>query len=238
MSGETHVARVVIDGAADRPDQSDLVHDARQIRQVLADLNTRHTGGNRPELTANFCRRVRLQIDQVDMRGPARQKDHDDRLVRAALGTDRLCPQDIGQRQAAHGQPADLQKRAAGNAVAQTIFLPRNGQHQCAPACRDCRHPGSLDVMTLNGKYRKLGDSCCKSLLPAACLGFRRSGAVCHSRLDGAAPNHLRIPKGSSRRTVRSPTPVPILRGACAVVSLPRVFQNGDGAIASLVSDP
>ena len=84
MSGETHVARVVVDGTADRSDQSHLVHGARQFRKVFADLNARHTRGNWAEFSANLGRRVRLQVDQIDVRGAPREKDHDDRLLRPA----------------------------------------------------------------------------------------------------------------------------------------------------------
>ncbi len=161
--------RVVIDGAADRPDQSHLVHDVRQIRKVLANLNAPNAGGNRPELTANLGRRIRLQVDQIDVRGSAREKNHDDRLARAALGTHRLCPQKISQRQAAHSQAADLRKRTAGNAVAQTIFLSCDGQHRI-------RKDGPFGILRQVPIYVKNMETlCCAALSRCRSLDSVRS---------------------------------------------------------------
>jgi hypothetical protein len=58
-----------------------LVGKFRQQGQMLANLDAWDAGGNRSELAANFGRRIHLEIENVLVRGAARQKDHDHGLL-------------------------------------------------------------------------------------------------------------------------------------------------------------
>ena len=60
-----------------RPDEADLVHDAGQPRQVLADPDAGHPCGNGPEVTADQVGGVRFHVPQVDPARPAEQEYQD-----------------------------------------------------------------------------------------------------------------------------------------------------------------
>ncbi len=64
-----------------RADDGELVHHLRQLRQMLANLETIDVGVDRLELATNLTRRVHLQIDHVLMRWTPWQEDHDHCLV-------------------------------------------------------------------------------------------------------------------------------------------------------------
>ena len=82
------VARTTNNG----PDQRELVHHSRGERQKLADLNARDVRIDGRKLTANFQRRIRLEIHHVLVRRATRQEDHDDGLPRVADSGLRLGP--------------------------------------------------------------------------------------------------------------------------------------------------
>src|SRR6185437_7338721 len=65
----------------DAADNSELIHDAGLQRQVLANLDARHGGGNGPELAADFRGRGRFHVVAIDVRRSAAQPDEDDRLA-------------------------------------------------------------------------------------------------------------------------------------------------------------
>ncbi len=48
-------------------DESHLVHQAGHVRQMLADRQTRHRGGDRPELAPNFPGCIGLGVERVEM---------------------------------------------------------------------------------------------------------------------------------------------------------------------------
>ena len=62
-----------------------LVHDLGLQRHVLADLDAGDVRGDRLELAADLGRGVRLHVVAVDVRRPAAQPDHDDRLAAAGF---------------------------------------------------------------------------------------------------------------------------------------------------------
>src|SRR5437016_8164987 len=99
---------------------------------MLANLNARNVGIYRLELAANFRRRVLLEIEHILVRRTARQKDHDDRLVRFADAGCRLGAEQFRQCQAAHHERADLEEIPARNAVTKTRFATVDRQHNTA----------------------------------------------------------------------------------------------------------
>src|SRR6266567_1177640 len=99
---------------------------------MLANLDAGNFGIDRLELAANFRRRVLLEIEHVLVGRPARQKDHDDRLVRLADAGLCLGAQQLRQRQAAQPKRADLQKIPARNAVTKARFATVDRQHNAA----------------------------------------------------------------------------------------------------------
>ncbi len=96
------------------------------LRQQFADVEARHPGVNGLELAANLDRGVRLEIDQVLVRRPAGQKDHDHGLVGVLDPGPRLGLQQLRQRQPAQGQAADLQKATPRQAIAETLFRAKD----------------------------------------------------------------------------------------------------------------
>ena len=101
-------------GVVRRADDGELVHDLGLLRQVLADLDAGHVGGDRLELAAELGRGVRLEIVHVDVAGPAGLPDQDDRLAVRWRCPVRPEPEQARQRQAAEGERADLEEASGG----------------------------------------------------------------------------------------------------------------------------
>ncbi len=98
---------------------------------MFAQVDAAHVGVDRAKLAANLGRRVGLGIERIEMRRPARLQHHDDAFDaarRAAVARLRLGAQDIGQRQTAQAEAADLEPGAAGDAI--TIARVRSGDRQ------------------------------------------------------------------------------------------------------------
>jgi hypothetical protein len=97
-------------------------------RQMLADVDPRHVGMNRPELAAVILRGVRLHVIRFHVRRPARQPDEDHGAVvvdalaltlpsprgRGDFFRLRLQPQHVGETQTGQANGTSLQKAAAG----------------------------------------------------------------------------------------------------------------------------
>src|SRR2546426_10230002 len=96
---------------------------------MLANLDAGNFSIDRLELAANFRRRVLLEIEHILVRRAARQKDHDNCLVRFADPGLRLGAQQLRQRQTAERERADLEKVPARNAVTKTRFITIDRQH-------------------------------------------------------------------------------------------------------------
>ena len=60
---------------AERADDAELVEVPRQQRQVFADVDARHVGGDRLEFAANLVRGVRFHVEGVVVGRPAVEKD-------------------------------------------------------------------------------------------------------------------------------------------------------------------
>ena len=60
-----------------RPHEAQLVHLLGEPRQVLANLNARDAGGDRPKLAANLGRCLRFHVPQVDLTRAAEQEQED-----------------------------------------------------------------------------------------------------------------------------------------------------------------
>ncbi len=118
-AGHALVGVVRAAGADDRADRNQPVHLLGEQRKMLADFDAWHVGLDRLEFAAHFRRRVHLQIEEILVRRPARQEDHDDRFVRLAHARGRFGPQNLRQRQSAQRQPADFQKRPPRHSVAE-----------------------------------------------------------------------------------------------------------------------
>src|SRR5207247_11311744 len=75
-AGHAHEIAVVIDRVCNRADDRELVSDTGNEREMLANLDAWHLGGDGPEFTANFRRRIQLQIESILMWRSARQVSH------------------------------------------------------------------------------------------------------------------------------------------------------------------
>ena len=93
----------------DRPNQRELVHHPRGERKMLTDLNARDVGVDGRELATNFQGSIRLEIHHVLVRRTACQVDHNDRLTGVANSSLCLGTQDVGHREPAYAEGADLQ---------------------------------------------------------------------------------------------------------------------------------
>jgi len=102
-ASQAHVAGVIIWTTHDRANRHQLVHDASQFRQMLANLDARDGRADRPEFAAHFHRRFRLQIVQIQVRWTAGHKDHDHRLMRSFRSAGCFGAQHVGETQPADG---------------------------------------------------------------------------------------------------------------------------------------
>ena len=87
VAGQQVLAGLLVGGdvGGERPHQGDLVHHLRRVRQVLAELDAGDVRPDGAELAADLARRIRLRVERVQMAGPARQPEQDDRIPR-------VCP--------------------------------------------------------------------------------------------------------------------------------------------------
>ncbi len=77
------------------------MHPARHARQVLADLNAGHGGGNRPKLASDFYGSIGLQIDHILSGGTAEQIQDDNIFSPAPAVGDFFRLQKLRQPEAA-----------------------------------------------------------------------------------------------------------------------------------------
>jgi hypothetical protein len=123
-------ARLVIDS----PDDGRLVHPLGSQGEMLADLNSRHAGGNRLELPADFSRRLRLEVVHVLRRSSAMQEqdDHALRLAARSAQTHFLCiaPSRETEHAPQQSQSAGLQALAARYSVAETSGAAQKLEHR------------------------------------------------------------------------------------------------------------
>ena len=75
---------VIARGTDDRANRDQPIHHLSQSRKEFADLDPRHVGLDRPQRAADLRRCLHLHVKHVLVGRPARQKDHDDGLVRVA----------------------------------------------------------------------------------------------------------------------------------------------------------
>jgi hypothetical protein len=74
--------RVVRTGRADqRPHEDQFAGQRRQLGQVLANVVAGDPRGNAGKLTADFARRIGLEVDSVEVRRPAVEMDEDHPLA-------------------------------------------------------------------------------------------------------------------------------------------------------------
>ena len=89
---------------------------------MFANLDAGNAGGNRFEFASDFRGRIHLEVEDVLVRGAAREENHDDRLVRAADARLRFGLEKLGQGQATQSECADLEKIPARDSVAEPLF--------------------------------------------------------------------------------------------------------------------
>jgi hypothetical protein len=104
----------------DRAEERCLVHDACQTGHQLTDLDAWHVGSDRVEFAAYFGRRLRLEVERVEMGGATRQENHNDGFMRVPDPRFFLRPQQVGQSQAGQGERPDSQEIAAGHPIAES----------------------------------------------------------------------------------------------------------------------
>ena len=130
-------AAVVVKRMRHRSNYAVTVRNRSQMRQMLADQQSRGAAGNRLERTANLRRRVRLHIECFKLAGATKQEQKDHGLG-ASCGTAtqfRLitCGQQSRQRQAGKQRPPRLKDLAPWHSVTY-----------CSSSAGYCEHlPGS-----------------------------------------------------------------------------------------------
>jgi hypothetical protein len=73
-------------GGAHAAEQRRVPHQPGELGKVLADLDARHRGLDRPKLAADVGRRLGLEIEGVDVARPARHPKQDARFRLRLLG--------------------------------------------------------------------------------------------------------------------------------------------------------
>src|SRR5262249_26305818 len=102
--------------------------------EMFADLYSRDISGDRFELAADLRRRTRLEVPGILLPGPAAHEQENTRLgLIRRVGL--IRPRGAGAEQVRQDEPrssqaTDLEKVAARNAVAQTVFGTRKTQHE------------------------------------------------------------------------------------------------------------
>jgi hypothetical protein len=92
-------------GADHGADNRIFVRHPGQAGKMLANLDAGNVGGDGTELASNLAWRICLQVEHVLMRRPARQKNHDDRLMGASDSRGGFGPKELWQ-----GQPAEAKR--------------------------------------------------------------------------------------------------------------------------------
>ncbi len=171
MAGDALEGVVGAAGADDRADGDQLVHQAGDPRKMLADFDAAHVGFDRLELAADFRGGLHLQVEEILVGRPARQEDHDDRLVAGGTGaTSCLGPQNLGERKPAERQSADFQERAAREAVAEAaIRFAEDCQHGNASSSKQA---GAINAAGRAGSARALIVSKCLDSFKSLPGGF------------------------------------------------------------------
>ena len=99
---------------------------------MLANLDAWHIGGDRPEFTTNFRRRIQFQIESVLMRRSPRQVNHNHRFVGPAETGCRFRLEQLRQGQPSHAERANLDEIAPRYPIAVAARRGRfseNRQH-------------------------------------------------------------------------------------------------------------
>ena len=132
-TSQTHHRIVRTFCSDERADKSELVRHFRHERKLFTDLNAGNIGSYRAELATELRRSVGLEIPHVLMRRPAREENHDNRLVinpACHLSTCRLGREDLRQTRPAQSEATDLKEGTTGKAVAEfTGLVAEDGEH-------------------------------------------------------------------------------------------------------------
>ena len=105
-------------GIGQRADERELVGHLREAGEQLANLHAGDVRGDGSELAANLAGRIRLEVEHVNVRRPARQINVDDGLVRLARAGERFELEQLREGQATRGHATDFEELAAGHPVA------------------------------------------------------------------------------------------------------------------------
>ena len=110
---------MLADDRSQGSDQGHLLHLFRDRRQVLADVDSRNGRRDRFECAPHLGRRIRLEIEGVEMTGTAIEPDED-----ARLGSRLRRPQTLplGKRDPKKGERSQLQSMAAGYTVTAGLW--------------------------------------------------------------------------------------------------------------------
>ena len=123
-AGQRVGGRVDVVRVRQRAHQRRVVHEARGQRQVLADVQARHAGGDGLELAADIRRGIRLQVEGFELAGRAVQIKQDARFGLAeAAGPARRRrgrPRLLEAQQARPGQSEQRQSARAASRAASS----------------------------------------------------------------------------------------------------------------------
>ena len=103
---------------ANGTDDGKLVPELGEAWKELADFHARDVGRDGAELPAYLARCVRLEIEGIEVGGPAGKEDVDDRLVRAAHALLGLEVEQLSHGQATGGHSTELEEVAPRYPVA------------------------------------------------------------------------------------------------------------------------
>ena len=113
-------------GSNHRTDDGKLVHHLRHQRELVSNTDSGDICRNLIKLATNLLGGIRLEIPHVLVRRTTRKENVDDSFVAAAGSLLGLRAEELGERQATHGQAADGEKSAARKSVAEVILLAGN----------------------------------------------------------------------------------------------------------------
>ena len=161
---------VVVVAVRDRANDGVLLGEFAEPRQMLGDRDAGYGGGGRFEFAANLGRRVGLEVQSFKVRRPAVVEDQNARLRTAEviLGFAGVAGlQQPRQHEPGEAEPADAERFAARDAVAESNAIAEKGEHGLASCAKrffkctagpwqfpECVSLGSLAAERLNHVHR------------------------------------------------------------------------------------
>jgi hypothetical protein len=148
--------------ADDAADKNELVSQTSDPREAFADLDTGHTGGDRPEFPTDFGRGFRFDVPHVLMRGTTAEENVDQPFMASAgkRVLSRFRSEQIPQRpvNTSKRKRPNRQERSAADTIAEAGCTDGNVQHTVGPpsgrlVSTKKRETGGLDSGGMQAVY-------------------------------------------------------------------------------------